>query len=189
MDPNIGEVDLFYAHPGLLVRLTRNLDKERGYVNGAVGVVRKVLSWHGETPTVFTVELSNGVYVLAHPIWDKKRCFLPCTYGYATTIRRAQGATYHHGCMWFDHCHPPEPGYGYVGASRFRTKGGIYLLGQIRRTDWIPVRHGGDDEDLQLYRSELSDEDYDSAEEEREAVAATHADPTTDVRAPRPQGL
>ena len=72
--------------------------------------------------------------------------------------------------MWFDHCHPPEPGDGNVGASRFRTKGGIYLLGQIRRTDWIPVRHGGDDDDLQLYRSELSDEDCDSDEEEREAV-------------------
>ena len=57
-----------------------------------------------------------------------------------------------------------------IGASRFKTKNGIHLLGQIRRTDWIPVRHGGDDDDLQLYRSELSDEDHDSDEEEREAV-------------------
>ena len=88
-----------------------------------------------------------------------------------TTIRRAQGGTYYHGCMWFDHCYPSEPGYGYVGAIRFKKKNGIYLFGQIRRTDWIPVRHGKDDDSLQLYRSELSDADYDSDEEGRDACA------------------
>ena len=30
------------AKPGLLLRLTRNLDKQRGFVNGAVAVVRDV---------------------------------------------------------------------------------------------------------------------------------------------------
>ena len=162
MDPNVGAVDTFYAHPGLLVRLTRNLDKERGYVNGAVGTVRKILSWHGEKPIIFTVKLLNGVYVLVHPIWDKKQCFLPCTYGYATTVRRAQGATYEHGCLFFDHVHPAMPGYGYAGVSRFRRKSGIYLFGKIRRTDWIPVRHDGLDDDVQYYRGEFSDDDYDS---------------------------
>ena len=102
---------MFYASPGVVVRLTRNVDKDRGYVNGAVGVVRRVLSRdESDIPTVFTVELSTGVHILVHPIYDKKRCFLPCTYGYATTIRRAQGATYYHGCLWFDHIYPPEKG-------------------------------------------------------------------------------
>ena len=87
-----------------------------------------------DIPTVFTVELPTGVHVLVHPIYDKKRCFLPCTYGYATTIRRAQGATYRHGCIWFDHTYPPERGYGYIAASRFRSKAGIYLFGKVRRT-------------------------------------------------------
>ena len=73
---------MFYAHPGVLVRLTRNIDKDRGYVNGAVGSVRRVLSRDKcDTPTVFTVELSSGVLVLVHPVVANGRCFLPCTYG------------------------------------------------------------------------------------------------------------
>ena len=54
---------MFYASPGIVVRLTRNIDKDRGYVNGAVGVVRRVLSKDETgTPTVFTVELSKSTF-------------------------------------------------------------------------------------------------------------------------------
>ena len=54
------------------MRLTRNLDKDRGHVNGAVGVVRRVLP-RGEKDiqTVFTVELSTGGHVLVGPIYEK----------------------------------------------------------------------------------------------------------------------
>ena len=152
----------------MIVRLTRNLDKDRGYVNGAVGVVRKVLSYSEGIPTVFTVELSNGVLVLVHPIYDMKQCFLPCTYGYATTIRRAQGATYWHGCLWFNHSHPPERGYGYVGASRFKSKDGIHLFGKIRRTDWLPVRPISDYDLDDTIRGEESMTDYNSSMDEAE---------------------
>ena len=129
-DPNAGESLRFYAHPGVYVRLTRNVDKDRGFVNGATGVVKRVLSCEDGIPNVFTVELSTGVHVLVHPVRHNKKLFLPCTYGYATTIRKAQGATYDHGAIWFDHCYPPERGYGYVAASRFRKKAGIYLVRQ-----------------------------------------------------------
>ena len=77
--------------------------------------------------------------VLVHPIRVGKRLFLPCCYGYATTIRRAQGSSLHLGALWFDHCFPPERGYGYVGASRFRSRNGLFLYGRIRQSDWIPV--------------------------------------------------
>ena len=139
MDPNVGESEDFYAHPGITVRLTRNLDKDRGFVNGAIGVVKRILHYDEGRPIVFTVRLATGTMVLVHPIWQKKRLFLPCTYGYATTIRQAQGATLTHGCTWFNHCYEPERGYGYVAACRFRTKSGIYLYGAIRATDWLPV--------------------------------------------------
>ena len=163
---------MFYASPGVVVRLTRNVDKDRGYVNGAVGVVRRVLSRdESDIPTVFTVELSTGVHILVHPIYGKKRCLLPCTYGYATTIRRAQGATYRHGCIWFDHIYPPERGYGYVAASRFKSKAGIHLFGKVRRTDWLPVRETRKAmEQDQVDRSEESMSDYDSEEEEAMAI-------------------
>ena len=42
--------------------------------------------------------------------------------------------------IWFGHTYPPERGYGYVAASRFKSKAGIYLFGKVRRTDWLPVR-------------------------------------------------
>ena len=47
-----------------------------------------------------------------------------------TTYMRAHGATYHHGCIWFDHSHPPEWGYGYVAASRFKSTAGTYIYGK-----------------------------------------------------------
>ena len=166
-DPNQGESQRFYASPGVIVRLTRKLDKDSGFVIGAVGVVHRILSMQGEPPVAFTVELSTGVLVLVHPIVEKRMTFLPCTYAYATTIRRAQGGTFRHGSIWFDRVHPPERGYGYVAASRFKSNAGIYLYGQVHRTDWLPVRHSKKAMELdQVDRGEESMSDYDSEEEE-----------------------
>ena len=103
----------FFASPGIAIRLTRNLDKERGFVNGAMGYVDTILHCEDERPIGFTVRLiGTDVLFLVHPIWTNKERVLPCTYGYATTNRRPQGATYFHGCLYFDHSHPPAHGYG-----------------------------------------------------------------------------
>ena len=88
--------------------------------------------------------------------------FLPCCYGYATTIRRAQGASLSMGCIYFDQKYRcAGRGYGYVAASRFRTRGGCYLYGHKRRTDFLPV--GGEDTEEVLERGyeSKSDEDED----------------------------
>ena len=89
--------------------------------------------------TIFVARISNGALVLVHPIRQKNQLFMPCCFGYATTIRRAQGSSHHLGALYFDHCYPPERGYGYVGASRFRSSRGLYFYGRVRRTDWLPV--------------------------------------------------
>ena len=109
---------------------------------------------------------ATDVLVLVHPIWHDRQRILPCTYGYATTIRRAQGATYVHGCLYFDHSYPPEPGYGYVATSRFKSKAGVYLYGKIRRTDFIPVHAKRDRANYDQIRSEESCDDYDSEHED-----------------------
>ena len=112
---------------------------------------------------VFTAKLSTGGMVLVHPIRVGKQVFLPCCYGYATTIRRAQGSSLHLGALWFDHCYPPERGYGYVGASRFRSRDGLFLYGRIRQSDWTPVGPQKDDWALRRGCDSMSSEsDHDS---------------------------
>ena len=100
IDPSPFWASCMLAKPGITVRLTRNVDKPRGFVNGAVGIIQEVFS-----PKVFSVKLvSNDALVLVHPMWEGGRAgdmFVPCCYGYATTIRRAQGADLVHGCIYF----------------------------------------------------------------------------------------
>ena len=81
------------------MRLTRNFDKQRGFVNGATGTVCESL----RDNAVFTVKLyGTGNLVLVYPMEEDGMLFLPCCYGYATTIRRAQGASLSSGCIWFN---------------------------------------------------------------------------------------
>ena len=91
------------------------------------------------------------------------KVFLPCCYGYATTIRRAQGASLTMGCIYFDHKYGKAGrgrGYGYVAVSRFRSRRGVYLYGHKRRTDFLPVGGNPEEEVLERsYESETDDED------------------------------
>ena len=128
-----------FIKENLWIRLTQNLDKPRGFVNGALAQVVSILARCDTGVTIFTARIANGALVLVHPIRQGRKVFLPCCYGYATTIRRAQGSSLHLGALYFDHCFPPERGYGYVGASRFRSSAGLYFYGRIRRSDWLPV--------------------------------------------------
>ena len=49
----------------------------------------------------FLVGLSTGTLVLVQLITADDMTFPPCAYGYATTIRRAQGASLDAGCLCF----------------------------------------------------------------------------------------
>ena len=133
---------------GLRLRLSRNLDKPRGFVNGALCTVVELLS-----SVVAVVQLKNGKLLLLHPVSDGKGTFLPCAYGYATTIRKAQGASLDAVVLFFDHRYPPERGYGYVGSSRAKTKAGLFLYGRLRRSDWLPVGPGAIGEQVDGKRS------------------------------------
>lgn len=83
-DPKAG-ADKIVVKVGMRLRLSRNLDKDRGFVNGALGLVTHILNAQA---TVFTMRLTHGAMVLVHPIFAEGRTFLPCAYGYAMTIRR-----------------------------------------------------------------------------------------------------
>ena len=64
------------------------------------------------------------------------------------------------GCIFFDQKMPAGRGYGYVAASRFKSRDGCYLYGRMRRTDFLPVGEAQPDEVLERgIDSESSDED------------------------------
>ena len=111
--------------------------------------------------SVFMAKLvGSGTYVLVHAMEEDSAVFLPCCYGYATTVRRAQGLSLVHGCLYFDQARRAAGrGYGYVGCSRFKTRSGCYLYGKVRRTDFLPV--GGDSEQEVLERGHLSESSED----------------------------
>ncbi len=152
-DPGCAGGNLVFK-PGLRLRLTRNLDKTRGFVNGALCIVQQVL---GDNGNVAVVKTLSGVLLLLHPIYFDGQSFMPCTYGYAMTIRRAQGATLEAVGLYFDHCFPPDPGYAYVGSSRVRRHEDLFLVGhKVRRSDWVPV---GMDKQRRSAESESDDSD------------------------------
>ena len=66
------------------------------------------------------------------------------------------------GCIRFDQKYfCAGRGYGYVAVSRFRTRGGCYIYGHLRRTDFLPVGGDEDDEVLEHGYDSLSDDDED----------------------------
>ena len=95
-DPNSHSNLITFTKSGLLLGLTRNLDKQRGFVNGALAEVVEPLTINA----VFVGRLLGTVnYVLLHPIYEDGDCFLPCCYGFAITIRRTQVSDLIHGCL------------------------------------------------------------------------------------------
>ena len=58
---------------------------------------------------------------------EEGQLFLPCCYGYATTVRKAQGASLDQGCIFFDQKRRAAGrGYGYVAVSRFKAGAGCF---------------------------------------------------------------
>ena len=97
---------------------------------------------------------------------EKGQRFLPLTYGYATTVRRAQGASLGMGCIYFDQKrHAAGRGYGYVGVSRFKSREGCFLYGKLRQSDFLPV---GEDLDSEVLERGVLSETTDSEDEGRE---------------------
>ena len=146
------------AKPGVLLRLSRNLDKHRGFVNGALAVVSESLRGN----CIFVAKLlGTGNMVLVHPMEEEGQVFLPCCYGYATTVRRAQGASLEQGCIYFDQKYfAAGRGYGYVAVSRFKSRAGCHVYGKLRRTDFLPVGEEKESDVLERgYYSLSSDDD------------------------------
>lgn len=182
-DPTSKSTLRILARPGIVVRLTRYVGKQSGFVNRAVGNVCETL----DGISLFTVRLQGtGDLVLVYPIQEDGARFLPGCYGYATTVRRARGASLDLGRIWFNqkrfaaYYYCIGRGHGYVGVSRFKTRDGCHFFGRLRRTDFLPVGPELDDEVLErgIASASSSDDDgcprgdSDSSNEESEICRA-----------------
>ena len=139
-------------------------------MNGAIGIVEQVLH-----KSVFVLRTPDDVRILVHPVHDKGIASMPATYGYAMTIRRAQGCILEKVAIHFDR-RGADRGYAYVANSRVREKQDAFHIGRIRRTDWLPV--GGDlrgEEQVEpgpLSQANGSDYDPSDTSEDDESCAA-----------------
>lgn len=70
-DPQ-AEAGLLWLQPGMRVRLTRNLDKDRGFVNGSSGIIETML-----TKDTFVLRTRQGNRILVHPVTDRGETFVP----------------------------------------------------------------------------------------------------------------
>ena len=108
------------VYEGLRVFLTKNMDKEHGFVNGMAATVQaydprskclEVLTRTGE---------HLAVHMVCHELDDGRRvaCF-PVRLGYACTVPKVQGMTLPHVTIWLDSicCRAAA----YVAMSRVRT--------------------------------------------------------------------
>ena len=153
--------------PGMKVRLTYNVSKDNGFVNGNTGTVRLVLR-----QDVFVLETRQHTSVLVYPITLRGRKFLPVSYGYATTMRRAQGGTMDNIGLYFDR--PlPDRGYAYVGTSRAKARSNVFHLGKIRRTDWLPVGQPRAEEQTKLSVCSESTDEEEEESSDPESISET----------------
>ena len=162
-DPHVKAHLPILPRRGVWIRLTRNLDKARGFVNGALGRVEEIFR-HDDDVCIFSLRLVSGTMVMVHPVSYQRRTFLPCVYGYACTVRRTQGLSLWHGAVYFDGRLWPRPrGHAYVAVSRFRRAVGVFHYGPLRRSDWLPTDECEDEQDRP---GDLSPCDWDSESED-----------------------
>ncbi|CAE7343606.1 pif1 [Symbiodinium sp. CCMP2592] len=125
---------------GMRVTLTKNEDKQQGFVNGMGGRIRRLRTSGVE------VVLDNGNITLVHPTTQDyelatgdfcRTTALPLRPGYSTTLHKIQGATLGHITIWLDV--PFVRGAAYVALSRVRKDADWQFLGTISRRECLPA--------------------------------------------------
>jgi hypothetical protein len=108
----IGDVPLMQPiYIGMRIMLTKNLNKEIGFVNGMQATVL------GIAGNSIIVQTDLGRRIPIHPWTSEDRVVhYPLRVGYASTLHKVQGATLPHITLWLDV--PNMPAAAYVALSR-----------------------------------------------------------------------
>ena len=127
-------------YEGMRVTITRNTDKENGFVNGMGAVVQR------RRHNGVQVKTDEGKVLLIHPIgqecclWDgsyRKTTTYPLRLGYSTTLHKIQGATLPHITIWMDV--PFVRAALYVALSRVQHDRDWRFVGSIKRRHCMPA--------------------------------------------------
>ena len=125
---------------GMRVRITKNADKEHGFVNGMGAVVQRLRN------SGVQVRTDEGEILLIHPITNditlsdgsvRRVTAFPLRPGYSTTLHKIQGATLPHITLWMDV--PYVRAALYVALSRVRYDANWRFVGQIGRRHCLPA--------------------------------------------------
>ena len=128
------------VYEGMRVTITRNTDKENGFVNGMGAVVERMRN------SGVQVKTDEGKVLLIHPI--AQECSLqdgtcltttafPLRLGYSTTLHKIQGATLSHITIWMDV--PFVRAALYVALSRVQHDRDWRFVGCIERRHCLPA--------------------------------------------------
>ena len=125
---------------GMRLTLTRNLDKDNGFVNGMGCRVVKVRK------SGIEVRTDVGTTIAVHPKVDyfdlssgqKLRVnYLPIRLGYAVNLHKVQGQTLDHVTIWLDKANIPAAGY--VALSRVRKDAHWRFVGHLTPHHFTPA--------------------------------------------------
>ncbi|CAK8991184.1 ATP-dependent DNA helicase PIF1 (DNA repair and recombination helicase PIF1) [Durusdinium trenchii] len=130
---------MIQVYQGERLFLTKNLDKENGFVNGMSAIVHdydpasqclSVITKMGKMLAVhlYTEEIQDHGNVTSFPI----------RLGYATTIPKIQGATVPHITVWLDR--PGCRAAAYVALSRVERAAHYLIAGKARPAHFVPAQ-------------------------------------------------
>lgn len=124
------------CYPGMKIFTTKNVDKERDYVNGMECVVEE----YDSRCHVLLAETVTGHRLAIRPWTDVRlgnRVYNPIKPGYANTVLKMAGSELPHVVFWLDAEH--VPGAAYTGMSRVRRGADLLLGGNVNPSHFTPV--------------------------------------------------
>lgn len=126
------------VYAGQRIFLTRNLDKENGFVNGMAAVIDA----YDPRTQCLTVVTKLGTTLAVHKCTEELPghrwvTSFPVRVGYASTIPKIQGTTLKHVTVWLDR--PWCKAAGYVALSRVEHDGDYLVAGKVTPEHFVPA--------------------------------------------------
>ena len=134
LQPEMNEV-----YKGQRIFLTRNLDKENGFVNGMAAVIES----YDPASKCLQVTTKLGKTLAIHPYTEEvdkhsNVTSFPVRLGYSTTIPKIQGSTLPHITIWLDR--PGCRAAAYVAMSRVQRDDDYLIAGRVKPKHFVPAQ-------------------------------------------------